>query len=795
MRIGNRSAMFQGIGMVGLLGLCACGGGGAKDEPAAQSPTPPISVVVSPGTPEVVVGYAQAFTATTQGATDTHFVWEVDGVVNGSSTLGTITGTGSQAVYTAPATPGDHALTATSAADPSRRGTTTVRVKNRTISVGLTPGASTLNGGGTLAFTASVTGTTNSAVTWSVDGVVGGNTSVGTLTGTGTTATYRAPTAAGTHVVTAKSVEDASKSASSVVTVEAVPPPPPAVVSVALSPSSTSLAATATHAFTATVSGSTNTSVTWFVDGVANGSSTTGTVSGTGNTITYNAPSAGGNHTLVAKSSADPTKSASAAITVAPPPPPVVISVTLAPGSANLAASASQSFTATVSGSTNTNVVWSVDGVVQGNASVGTISGTGSTITYTAPSTGGSHTLVACSGADSTKSASATLTVQNAQTSCAPAPTSALVASVKSYGAVGNAVADDTAAIQRAVNAVAGTGGTVLVPSGVYMINALATSPGYGIRLGSNMTLRLEAGAVLKAIPNASQMYIIVLASGITNVNIVGSGTIEGDLATHMGTGGEGGYCVQISNGSSYIAIEGITTKEGWGDGFYVDGADHVTFCNVTADHNRRQGISIVDGDQILVKNSTLKRTTGFMSSGIFWSGFGLDNEPNPGQTVSHVTITGCTITGNAGGGISSGVPSANAGVAFTHDIVIDGNVISNNGSATQAHPAIEIAGTTRDQWIANNIIDGNTSMGIYVRTGPTGIRIQNNTVSNTHGAPSAPIYVDRAGYGILLSDVGGNTVTGNTGSGNAGCGIFELRPTSTNTISGNSVSGNGTCP
>ena len=75
----------------------------------------------------------------------------------------------------------------------------------------------------------------------------------------------------------------------------------------------------------------------------------------------------------------------------------------ISPGSASISAGGSQSFTATVSGSSNTAVSWS--------ASAGTISGSGSSVTYTAPSNAGSYIVSATSVADSTKSATATVTV------------------------------------------------------------------------------------------------------------------------------------------------------------------------------------------------------------------------------------------------------------------------------------------------------------------------------------------------------------------------------------------------
>ena len=65
-------------------------------------------------------------------------------------------------------------------------------------------------------FTATVTGTTNLSVTWSVDGVAGGNTTVGTIS---TTGLYTPPSSAGTHTVTATSVANSSSSASASVAV------------------------------------------------------------------------------------------------------------------------------------------------------------------------------------------------------------------------------------------------------------------------------------------------------------------------------------------------------------------------------------------------------------------------------------------------------------------------------------------------------------------------------------------------------------------------------------------------
>src|SRR5579871_4237063 len=84
------------------------------------------------------------------------------------------------------------------------------------ISIQLNQTSVTLAAGATQQFTAFVNGTNNTAVTWSVDNVNGGNPTVGAITSAGL---YTAPNSAGTHIVTATSVADTTKSASATVTV------------------------------------------------------------------------------------------------------------------------------------------------------------------------------------------------------------------------------------------------------------------------------------------------------------------------------------------------------------------------------------------------------------------------------------------------------------------------------------------------------------------------------------------------------------------------------------------------
>jgi Immunoglobulin domain len=86
------------------------------------------------------------------------------------------------------------------------------------------------------------------------------------------------------------------------------------------------------------------------------------------------------------------------------------VSVTISPKRAAVAMTAqTQQFTATVSGDPqNRGVTWTVDGVTGGNATVGSISSSG---LYAPPPSGGTHTIVATSIANTAQSASATIAV------------------------------------------------------------------------------------------------------------------------------------------------------------------------------------------------------------------------------------------------------------------------------------------------------------------------------------------------------------------------------------------------
>jgi len=171
------------------------------------------------------------------------------------------------------------------------------------VAVVVSPASTSLVPSGAQDFVATVTGTTNTDVTWSVsEGSAGGSVS--------SSGHYLAPSSTGTYHVVATSLADGTKSATAAVTVTANPP----AVSVAISPQSPSVSTGGSIQFTATVTGS-SAGVTWAVaEGATGGSVTSAGL--------YHAPSSTGTFHVVATSVADGTRSDTATVTVTTPPPP-----------------------------------------------------------------------------------------------------------------------------------------------------------------------------------------------------------------------------------------------------------------------------------------------------------------------------------------------------------------------------------------------------------------------------------------------------------------------------------------
>lgn len=242
-----------------------------------------------------------------------------------------------------------------------------------------------------------------------------------TSTASGATTSYTPPstppTSPATVTITATSVTDGTKTASTTITITSAAP----AITVAFSAQPpSSLAANATTSITAVVTNdSSNGGVKWTVtcgSSACGSFSPTSTASGTATTYTApSAPPSPATVTVTATSVTDTTKTASATITITAA---AVTSVAFsAQPPASLFVGATTSITAVVTNdSKNAGVTWSVtcgsSGACGSFSPTSTASGTATT--YTAPSAPPSPatvTITATSVTDTTKTASATISI------------------------------------------------------------------------------------------------------------------------------------------------------------------------------------------------------------------------------------------------------------------------------------------------------------------------------------------------------------------------------------------------
>ena len=227
---------------------------------------------------------------------------------------------------------------------------------------------------------------------------------------------------------------------------------------------------------------------------------------------------------------------------------------------------------------------------------------------------------------------------------------------VQNFGAKGDGQTNDTAAIQAAVDVAVAGSGKVLVPDGVYMVDALQA-----VRLRSGVVFQMESGAILQAIPNSSRFSAVLAIENVNNVTVLG-GTIRGERKLHSGKKGEWGMGVQI-NGSRNILIQGTAANDCWGDGFYIGTEtfvgpnawmelfgvpENIRLIDIRANNNRRQGISLIAGINVEILRPILTNTNGTAPAA------GLDIETNRNTDfLENIVVSDAFTANNQGSGIT----------------------------------------------------------------------------------------------------------------------------------------------
>ena len=175
----------------------------------------------------------------------------------------------------------------------------------------------------------------------------------------------------------------------------------------------------------------------------------------------------------------------------------------------------------------------------------------------------GNYTVIAANSIGSTTSSVAVLTVVPIIPPLPVIPTNEFL--ITDYGAVGDGVTDNAAAIQSTINAAsAAGGGVVVVPlagsSGTYLCGPIA--------LANNINLQIDGGAMLQMLPYGTWpgTSTFINGVGLHDVEISGAGTIDGQgaawWAAYRGNNNLGRpYFINFSSSCSNVLIQNVTMQ------------------------------------------------------------------------------------------------------------------------------------------------------------------------------------------------------------------------------------------
>ncbi|MFO0608355.1 MAG: glycosyl hydrolase family 28 protein [Polyangiales bacterium] len=193
-----------------------------------------------------------------------------------------------------------------------------------------------------------------------------------------------------------------------------------------------------------------------------------------------------------------------------------------------------------------------------------------------------------------------------------PAP----VFDARRFGAAGDGARDDTAALQRAVDAAAGTGGSVLLSGGVFLSGTLT--------LRSRMTLFIDPSATLRGTTSVAAYPAQSPATGNTqlgncrrallyaheaaDLRVDGGGTVDGQGGAFTGAERERPMLLWAVR-SSGVTVQNVYFQRGAVWGVVAMESDGVVFRNLNVQSSgiTHDGIDVVDGSDVTVEDCAVR--------------------------------------------------------------------------------------------------------------------------------------------------------------------------------------------
>lgn len=324
--------------------------------------------------------------------------------------------------------------------------------------------------------------------------------------------------------------------------------------------------------------------------------------------------------------------------------------------------------------------------------------------------------------------------------------------SVKVYGAVGDGVTDDTAAIQNAVN----SENIVFFPAGIYLVSSPISIP-------SNRTLFGEgAVSIISYTGTTASRGAFYINSGSSSVYVDNVTVRDLKLLGQVASLGFSEFVHLISfSGVRDCVIERCVIEGFRGDGILIGSGDvagqerhniNVTIrdCYINGVNNdNRQGVSVIDGNGVVIENNYFTRCTRSSMPGA------IDIEPddNNYHVIKNISIRNNRIYDCRGGvGAITVLLPIQTFTTAPNGFVIEGNYIDSPNAPNNNHYGIFFE--------FGNPFAAPPIAAITDATPNLGVRILNNYIKMPTTGPGRCIVVWNINDAVIADNefVGGST-------------------------------------